>query len=431
MELLNISNQVTYSDIFNNPTITKLISLMKEDKNKDSYTSLSLPEEKSFSSILSNNLSVPKALDIKEPSGVLLTGATGFLGIHILSSLLEKTNAEVYCLIRKEPGISPTDKLKAKLKYYFNDKYEIGKRIKIIEGDIVDVDLSPYKNDIDLVINSAAKVSHFGNYNEFYQINVIGTKHLLEFCKKFDKRFYQISTLSVSGNSFVDSFANHQDFTEEIEFNESNFFIGQNLDNVYVRSKFEAEGLVLNEIENGLEGYILRVGNLMPRYSDGVFQENTSENAYINRLAGFMKLKALPESIKDVYLEFTPIDFTADAITKIILHPSKDNCIYHIYNHKHIYINKLLKILKNYDYNISVIKTEKFKEMIKELLNDSENKNILSHLINDFDQNLNLDYEGKIKLTSGFTINFLKQLDFEWPEINSNYIKYIISIIER
>ncbi len=433
IELLNINNTITYSDIFTNPSITKLIALLEKGKNKDSYTTLSLPEEKSFSSILKNNLSIPEKLEKFEPKGVLLTGVTGFLGIHILSSLLENTNSEIYCLIRKEPNISPKQKLKAKLKYYFSDKYEnqIDNRIKIIEGDITDIDLSPFKNDIDLVINSAAKVSHFGNYNEFYQINVMGTKHLLEFCKKFNKRFYQISTLSVSGNSFVDNYASHQSFENEVEFNESNFFIGQNLDNVYVRSKFEAEGLVLNEIENGLEGYILRVGNLMPRFSDGTFQENTSENAYINRLAGFIKIKAIPENIKNVYLEFTPIDFTADAITRIITHPSKNNCIYHVYNHKHIYINKILKILKNYDYNISIIKTEKFKEMIKNLLNDSENKNILNHLINDFDQNLNLDYEGKIKLTSSFTVEFLNKLGFEWPEINSTYIRYIISIIER
>ena len=79
----------------------------------------------------------------------------------------------------------------------------------------------------------------------------------------------------------------------------------------------------------------------------------------------------------------------------------------------------------------NIIKTEKFKEMIKNLLNDSENKNILNHLINDFDQNLNLDYEGKIKLTSSFTVEFLNKLGFEWPEINSTYIRYIISIIER
>ena len=72
----------------------------------------------------------------------------------------------------------------------------------------------------------------------------------------------------------------------------------------------------------------------MPRFSDGKFQENVSENAYINRLSAFLKLKTIPENIKNGYVEFTPIDFVANAIIKIVTHPSKANCIYHLYNHK-------------------------------------------------------------------------------------------------
>lgn len=433
IELLNISNNIKYSDIFSHPTISGLITLMQNNKKANSNVEVNLPSKDSFSNILNNNLNLPKVLKKTKINNILLTGSTGFLGIHILSSILENTDANIYCLIRKEPGITPLNKLKTKLQYYFKDKYMtlLNNRIKIIEGDITDFDLSKYKNEIDIIINSAAKVSHFGKYNDFYNINVLGVKHLLEFCKKYNKKFYQISTLSVSGNSFVDSYSSYQNFENEVIFNESNFYIGQNLDNVYVKSKFEAEQIILNEIENGLEAYILRVGNLMPRFSDGIFQNNVSENAYINRLSAFLKLKVIPESIKNGYLEFTPIDFTADAILKIILHPSKSNCIYHIYNHKHIYINKLLKILRDYDYNINIVETQKFKETIKGILNDNENKNILNHLINDFDQNLDLDYTGKIKINSDFTIKFLKKLNFDWPEIDNTYIGYIISLIER
>lgn len=432
IELLNISNKIKYSDIFNSPTISGLIKLIQNDKKEKNNEEISLSTD-AFSNILKNNLELPSKILEFEPKNILLTGSTGFLGIHILSSLLENTNSIIYCLIRREPNISPDNKLSQKLNYYFGDKYnnELNNRIKIIEGDIVDIDLSNFENSIDLVINSAAKVSHFGIYQDFYKINVLGVKHLLDFCKKYNKKFYQISTLSVSGNSFVDSSASYQNFNEEVNFDESNFFIGQNLDNVYVKSKFEAEQLILNEIEHGLEAYILRVGNLMPRFSDGKFQENVSENAYINRLSAFLKLKTIPENIKNGYVEFTPIDFVANAITKIVTHPSKANCIYHLYNHNHIYINKLLKILNSYDYNINIVKTENFKKMIKEILNDSNNKNILNHLINDFNQNLDLDYEGKIKLKSDFTVDFLEKLNFKWPEINHNYIGYIISIIEE
>ena len=51
----------------------------------------------------------------------------------------------------------------------------------------------------------------------------------------------QISTLSVSGNTMFDFAMNQQKYDTNVTFNESNLYIGQSLENVYVRSKFEAE----------------------------------------------------------------------------------------------------------------------------------------------------------------------------------------------
>ena len=62
-----------------------------------------------------------------------------------------------------------------------------------------------------------------------------------------------------------------QYFKEKVDFTERNLFIGQSLENVYIRSKFEAERKLLDAILKGTDAYILRVGNLMPRRSDGKF----------------------------------------------------------------------------------------------------------------------------------------------------------------
>jgi len=38
--------------------------------------------------------------DIFNPSGIFLTGATGYLGIFLLEQLIQETKANVYCLVR-------------------------------------------------------------------------------------------------------------------------------------------------------------------------------------------------------------------------------------------------------------------------------------------------------------------------------------------
>ena len=52
---------------------------------------------------------------------VLLTGSTGFLGIHILNELFEKENGTIYCLIRANNNQTPKSRLKSAWNYYFNN----------------------------------------------------------------------------------------------------------------------------------------------------------------------------------------------------------------------------------------------------------------------------------------------------------------------
>ena len=205
-------------------------------------------------------------IEFKNIGNIFITGTTGFLGAHILQSFLENENGFAYCLVRPGNKISSIQKLKEKLHYYFDERYDelIGNRIIVIDGDISEDNfglnndvLSNIANNINCVINSAAKVAHFGNYADFEKINVNGTENLLKFCQKYDKRLYHISTLSVSGNTEP-----NQPFENDVIFNESSLNINQSLNNVYTKSKFEAEKLVLNYIVQGLDAYILRVRKL-------------------------------------------------------------------------------------------------------------------------------------------------------------------------
>ena len=430
LELLKLHINVSYSDIFMFPTVKELADNIYSSSKK-SLSKIDINEMSKFDTILQNTTTLPTNLEYRNCGNLLLTGVTGFLGAHILDSFIKNETGKIYCLIRTEPGLTIEQKLLNKLHYYFDTQYDklVGVRIIPIKADITvpsldltEESLKKLANDIDIVINSAAKVSHYGNYGDYKKVNVDGVQNLVDFCIKNNKRFYQISTLSVSGNSLIDDSYIKQSFTTDVDFNENNFYINQSLDNVYVRSKFEAEKVVLNGILNGLDGYIIRVGNLMNRFSDGKFQPNVNENAYINRLITFYKIGCIPDYLLSGYLELTPVDYCADAITKIIQYNCQTNRVFHILNHKHINIKYFINVLNKFYDKIDIVDNETFTQAIDKILNNPNNKNILAGLINDFDENKIIVYSSPVKINSKFTVEYLSKIHFNWTELDENYI---------
>ena len=433
IQLLKITNKIKYSDIFTYPTVSSMVEKIQQEKVEAKEENLEYLN-KEYKEILNNNMKVNKEIQYHPINNVLLTGVTGFLGIHILQELLTKEKGKIYVLVRKEPGLNVKEKLINKMHYYFGDTYDalINERIIIIEGDISKAgfglnqeELFNLGNAIDVIINSAGKVSHYGNYQDFYNINVKSVEKIIDFANTFKKKVFHISTLSVSGNAFVDQYYMEQHFNKEVEFCENNFYIGQSLENVYIRSKFEAERRIFEAILKGTDAYIIRVGNLMPRWSDGKFQENAIENAYISRLKAFVKMKCIPDYLVNGYLEFTPIDCTAQAILKIIQYTNKDNKIYHVFNNNHVEIYKVLDMLPE----LNVVNSEEFKQKIKKILNSSKS-DIVDALINDLDKDLNLHYDSKIKINSNHSLELLKLYGFKWPKIDKRYLKNILKLIE-
>ncbi len=439
IELRKKYENITYSDIFKYPTITKLIKKINSKNENFDFKYM----EKNYNKYkpLFSNTKVPSIFQLKysNPGNILLTGATGFLGMHILSEFIKKEKGNIYCLVREEPGLTAQAKLLQKLHYYFGNKYDklLGKRIFAITGDISmpgfglnQEELLNISNNISVVINTAARVTHYGNYSDFYNSNVKSVIHTIEFCKSFNKKLYHISTLSVSGNAFDAEFVKQT--SDEIKyFNENSLYIGQSLENVYLKTKFEAECLILDAILDGLDAYILRVGNLMPRLKDGLFQENFSDNAFINRIIAFIKIGIVPTSLLENYLEFTPIDTISTAILKLLTHPNTNTRIYHLFNHNHVYINTCINYFKTLNSNLKIVDEQEFEKHINRILHNQKEKKNLNLLINDMDKDLHLSYKSNIIVKSDYTIKYLSKLGFNWPKINDKYMIKFINLLRK
>ena len=178
-----------------------------------------------------------------------------------------------------------------------------------------------------------------------------------------------------------------------------------------------------NVANNELSAIIIRLGNITNRYSDGKFQINISENAFLNRLISFIKLKCIPDYLKTGYLEFTPVDVCANAIVQIIQNNLKYT-ILHLFNNKHLDLTKMVDFLNEYGLEMHFVDNKEFVNIINDTLEN--NNNILSGIINDFDSDKKLQYESDVKLDNHFSNLVLRDIGFEWPEISKEYIfKYL------
>jgi thioester reductase-like protein len=372
----------------------------------------------------------------KNKINVFLTGASGFLGSHILAELLDSPEQikTVYCAMREKNHLDVYSRLSNKMHFYFGDKYDekIKKYVKIVTWEMTEPNLGlsedEYKKlqkDIDIVIHCAANVKHYGNYSDFERININGTKNIIDFCIPGNIHLHYISTMTVSGNYLLKQ-------NKDLAFDEYSFYNNQNFDkNVYSKSKLICEAKIIENINNGLNTTIYRVGDLTGRYTDGVFQENISENSIYLRLKSIAEIGYISNTILKNDLEFSPVDSAAKAIKTIIWSDINKNRIFNIYNPNMISTVKLLDAINKFNYSVKPIDKDVFSNVIMELSKDEKNQSKLLGIINDFTEDKDLIYNYTIKQNNDITCDYLKNLGFEWPIIDEAYLDRIITYMKK
>ena len=372
-----------------------------------------------------------------EVGNILLAGATGYLGIHILADFLNHDTGTAYCLVRGKDKTDSTKRLQELLDFYFGNKYADMNRIEVICADLqkdklglTDAEYAELLGKVDTVINCAASVKHYGSYRYFYEANVETTKRLIAFCKEADAKLIHASTLSVSGNSNTEEFTGYVS-EETLHFYESSLYIEQPLDNVYARSKFEAEKAVLDAMADGLQANIMRMGNLSNRLSDGHFQINHESNAALQRLKSMLELGVVPDYLMDIYCEFTPIDEAANAVMTIARHFSTEQTVFHINTIKVLYMDKLLAIFNELGFKLETVSGAEFTEALRQTAKQTGMEHIFETFINDMDENDQLSYDSNIRIENDFTVQYLKSLGFEWADIGIDYLRKYVEYFKK
>lgn len=424
----NIS--IVYADIFKYPTVRELADLA--DDNEPSEEAVSDNEFSGYNynriqSVISGNTIENVDMVTKEKLGdIMLTGATGFLGIHILKAYIDNYDGKVYCLVRKGSYESPEKRMMNMLMYYFDNpcKEMFEERIVCVDGDITSKEqvdsLSEYK--FDTLINCAACVKHFASDDVLEKINVQGVENLIELCKNNGRRLIQISTVSVGGEG--------SDGTPPMSrlFCENDLYIGQSITNEYIRTKFLAERAVLEAVSSGLDGKIIRVGNLMSRNSDGEFQINFITNGFLRSLKGYKAVGKFPMGSMHESAEFSPIDSTALSVLKLA-QTDRRFTVFHACNSHRIFMSDLIYAMCNYGFKIDIVRDEDFEAAVKNFAKNSDNSDAVSGLIAYTSHNENEIYT--LDYSNSFTSQVLYRLGYKWPVTDDKYLASAIEALDK
>lgn len=200
------------------------------------------------------------------------------------------------------------------------------------------------RSKVDCIFNCAAIVSHLGLYEVMYKSNVLTCSNILKFAeKKKNIKIFHISTKHVGFGSVPDK--------KEVLFSESEFNVGQVIDNNYAKTKYEAETLMRAARDEGYNINIFRMGNISCELKGGKFQKNIEQNAFYILTRSFLRLGILPLSEQKT-VDLTYVDSAARAIYLLATRKNLNNETYHIENTELLSFTHMGKMIQKYGENV-------------------------------------------------------------------------------
>lgn len=196
------------------------------------------------------------------PSAVLVTGANGFFGCHLLWELQQRGIRRLRCLVRGSDTEQISQKLQSALKaHQLPLAFE---PIEVVAADLAKADFGLPPEDlaqltcgIDTIVHAGACVNFTASADQMQRTNVEATKTLLDLAKTTGvRRFIQISSLAV---------VNGLDWPEGTAVAETPIAVDQpSSAGHYGRSKLAAEQACINaNSSSGLEVCVLRLPYLL------------------------------------------------------------------------------------------------------------------------------------------------------------------------
>jgi amino acid adenylation domain-containing protein/thioester reductase-like protein len=321
-----ISNRLgvkTYvSDIYEHKSISLLAKEIRQRKRQTTPLLDSEPLR-----VLQDDINLPEGIvfscgfavdQIVEPRHILLTGVTGFVGVHLLAELLATTRADIHCLVRGKTFDVAVRRVDEVMSRYQVDIPPLSRtRIKIHVGDISEksFDMSPHAfaslaGRVDVIYHSASAVNFIQPYSHMKKDNVQGLKEIIRFAgEEKIKPLILLSTISVYSHGHL--------HTGKTLMREDDG-IDQNLPAIindlgYVRSKWVMEKIADLAASQGLPLMVFRLGYATFHSQTGLCADYQWWGRLVKTCIAY---NSIPD-LRDLREGLTTIDYIAAAIAFI------------------------------------------------------------------------------------------------------------------
>jgi thioester reductase-like protein len=284
----------------------------------------------------------PRAMSGPSPSEpthtTLLTGATGFLGPFLLTSLLEQTQGKIYALVRAPTQVAGQARLRAALEAGTTGAiwHAFDNRVVAVPGDLEQLGLGLSRSawtqlaaEVDTIYHNGALVNYIFTYSRMRAANVLGTNEVLRLA--FDGRRKVLNHVSTT---FIFGWATKDVLSESNSNAEMEL-----LDFGYSQSKWVAEQVVLDARRRGLTTRIFRPALITPSILGG------GGNFDITlRLLWFMIKHGISVNSRN-QVSFVPADVIANNIVAISNVPQTANEIFHMTRDAYSNISDVIAII--------------------------------------------------------------------------------------
>ena len=352
---------------------------------------------------------------VRTPRGghALLTGATGFLGGHVLAALLESTERELVCLVRGVDDGAAEQRLREQVRWQFPERdltALLDARVRVLAGDLVRPRLGLSEHDwrelaraCDAIFHAAADVRHVAERDELFAVNLDGTETLLQLaCDSAGATLHHVSTIGVKG--VVDPARG------PVVLREHELDVGQLPTEAYSASKLAAERSVREHVARGGRACVYRVGTVAPHARSGRFQRNAGEHFLTRYLRGTIEL-GLACRWPDRELALSPVDVTADAIVRLAHAPGSTGRTFHLQTPHALSHEDLVAILHALGYSIRLVEPGDFADALARLARDDAHADAVGCLLPLVDRPAG----GHVRLDSAASHERLQELGIAFP----------------
>jgi amino acid adenylation domain-containing protein/thioester reductase-like protein len=285
----------------------------------------------------------------RQPRTVLLTGATGFLGVHLLRELLTEPGVRVHCLVRAASAAQARDRVVSTARRYGAGPLDLD-RVVPLAGDLTqpELGLSPVvfaelARTVDVIHHAGTQVNFIYPYEDLRAANVAGTRELIRLAglSRGIPLHYISSTAVLAGLGA----AGVRAVTEDTPLDHAD-----QLGLGYIETKYVAEQMLRGAARAGLPVTIYRPLDVAGDHRTGVWNTATEVCALIR----FITDSGLAPDI-DLPLDFVPVDLCAAAVRHIATHESATGRTYHLASPRPASLSTLVDRMRRHGFPVETI----------------------------------------------------------------------------